>query len=461
MSGLARALLASLVLAVACGGSEEPEATRADAAGGAGFGGFGGFGALGGSGGSAGSAGSAGAAAASVSAGATGGASSISASGLSVLETETAVTTAGSGFVVATWIGIESGGNSHNGYAFSVDGGATWAPPQKLDAPGGRVASDPVVFASPQDDVYLTFIGFKRDANGQPFDMRVYLAKAAAGATSFGTPVDLSGATAFDSVDKPWGVVGPDGTIYVTWLDTGEPRMRVAVSQDAAQSFTVYDIDDGQGFRNLIYPCVDAVTGRVHVVYHPGGGIGHRFSDDKGKTWPSAVAVALPSDEPAMFDDPTCAAHGGTLWVAYGVGTDGFSPSDSPRSNRLRIAISSDGGQNFATYVFGEDSAAGTKFLHPQLVRTTSGELWLLYYAGSDANPDPAGSLRVARSSDGGKTFAPSAAVKAPITFKTARGDPAWLGDYIGLHARSSQIFTTFADNSAGFSHIVFRLDPG
>ncbi len=455
------ALAVTLSWPLACGGSTD-EQRPASGGGAAGVGGFGAFGGSGGGGtaGTGAAAGSSGTAGTAGTAGSTG-SPPISTSALSLIETETAVAALSGGFVVAAWIGVDAGGKSHNGYAFSVDGGSTWAPPQKLESPDGRVSSDPVVFASPSDEAYLSFIGFKRDAQGQPFDMRVYVAKADKGSTSFGAPKDLSGATPSDSVDKPWGIVAPDGTLYVTWLDTGEPRMRVAVSQDAATSFSVYDIDDGQGFRNLIYPCVDAVTGRVHVVYHPGGGIGHRASDDQGKTWPTVAAVALPGDPAAMFDDPTCAAHDGTVWVAYGVGTDSFSPSDSPRSNRLRVAISTDGGKSFPKHVFAEDPAAGSKFLHPQLVRTAAGELVLLYYSGSDKNPDPAGSLRLARSTDGGNSFGPSTAVKAPITFKTARGDPAWLGDYIGLVARGGKIFATFADNAGGQSHIKFFLGPG
>jgi hypothetical protein len=380
----------------------------------------------------------------------------ISISTSSLLETETNVAAAADGRVAVTWIGITGSSTTHIGVAFSADDGASWKAPQKIESPDGRVSSDPVVAAGPDSSIYLTWIGFRRDASGNPIDMRVYAAKAAAGELAFGPIIEVTGPVASDSVDKPWIAVDKNGVVYITWLDTGEPRMRIGVSENGAQSFAIHDIDDGQGFRNLIYPCIDEQTGRLYVVYHPGGGIGLRFSDDQGKTWPQATAVALPTDPDAMFDDPTCAAHGGKVWIAYGVGTDTFDKTTNPRSNRLRVALSTDGGASIAQRTFAEDPATGTKFLHPQLARDTSGTLWLVYYAGSESDPDPAGTLRLSSSTDEGASWSPSTIVKQPITFLSARNNAQWLGDYIGLFALGSRLYISYADNTTGFSHVHF-----
>ncbi len=454
--------------AVACGSSHDTSTNGKDsgAAGAAAAAGAGG--ADGGTAGSGGAAGNDGGAGAAGSAGAGGSAidgglptQGISTSTLSLVETETNLAVADNGYVAATWIGIQPTQHSHSGYTFSKDGGQSWLPPQKLDAPGGRTSSDPVVAAAPDSSFYLAWIAFQRDAQGNPYDMRVYVSKAAAGDTTFGAPADIAGAIASDAIDKPWVTVAPDGTVYVTWLDTGNqsknlaPRMRVAVSEDQGQTWKIYPIDSGQGgFRNLIYPCVDDVTGRVYVTYHPGGGIGLRWSDDKGQTWPGATAVASQSDPQAMFDDPTCAAHNGEVWVAYGIGSDPFSETDNARSDHIRVAYSSDAGQSIAERYFAEDATAGTKFMHAQMVREAGGALDILYYAGSDKNPDPAGSVRLTRSTDKGKTWATSLVVRAPITFLTTRGDQRWLGDYIGLAAHGGKAYGSFADNVSGTSHI-------
>ena len=406
--------------------------------------GTGGEGAVSGSGGTAGSAGSPSETTIT-----------ISESPATGLETETNVAAAPNGFVVGTWIGVNFDNSSTNGYAFSADNGQTWDPPRTIDSPAGRVSSDPVVYADSSNNFHLTWIGLNSGGINGVSDMRVYYARADAGEREFGPVQEVTGAVASDQVDKPWITVDPnDGTIYITWLDTGEPRQRVAVSQDGGQTFVIHDIDDGQGFRNLIFPCVDAVTGRVAVVYHPGGGIGLRFSDDRGVTWPTATAVAAPGDQ-ASFDQPTCAAHNNEIWIAYGIGGEPFDPSINPRSTRLRVAYSSDGGSTIARHAFAEDPAAGERFLHPQLTRGADGTLYLLYYAGSAQNPDAGGTVRWSRSTDGGATWQPSEIIQ-PTVFTNARGDPQWLGDYIGLYARSPNIYAVFADNRSGISHVNF-----
>jgi len=127
--------------------------------------------------------------------------------------------------------------------------------------------------------------------------------------------------------------------------------------------------------------------------------VGHHASDDQGKTWSGLVQVSLPSEDPATFDDPTCVAEGGKLWVAYGIGTEPFDPAESPRALRLRVARSDDGGQTFANHAFAEDPRAARIFstrssrVAPTVASrcsTTPGR----------QEPGPAGSLRLATSSD-------------------------------------------------------------
>jgi hypothetical protein len=292
--------------------------------------------------------------------------------------------------------------------------------------------------------------------------MRVYLAKAPAGTTEFEPAIDLTGPVASDSIDKPWGIADKDGRIFVTWLDSGEPRMRVAVGTadadaEAGVGFTINPIDDGQGFRNLIFPCIDDVTGRLYVTYHPLGGIGLRSSDDHGQTWPNVTAVALQSDEDAMFDDPTCAAHDGEIWIAYGIGTAEFATEESSPSNHVRVAHSTDGGLTFSDYSFAEDAKLGTKFLHPQLARDSSGRLTVVYYAGGELDPDPNGAFVITESIDGAQTWAPGKVVTSPLTFLSSRNSLKWLGDYVGLAtAGEKRRYVSFADNSSGKSHIGF-----
>jgi len=82
-------------------------------------------------------------------------------------------------------------GSSNIGYVFSRDGGATWTAPKTTGDADGRESSDPVVAADPQGNFYVTWISFRRDGGGQPSDFVLYVAKAAAGQSTFGTPVEV------------------------------------------------------------------------------------------------------------------------------------------------------------------------------------------------------------------------------------------------------------------------------
>jgi hypothetical protein len=102
-----------------------------------------------------------------------------------------------------------------------------------------------------------------------------------------------------------------------------------------------------------------------------------------------------------------------------------------------------------------QDSAAGKYFMFPNLVREDSGALDLTYYAGSGQG-DKAATFRRARSTDRGKTFAPSLVLHKPITFEQGRATLAWIGDYLGLTWSAGNLFMAYTDNSSGTSHTAF-----
>jgi hypothetical protein len=409
-------------------------------------------GSTGGAGGASGAAGSGGAGGTGGSD--AGGAPPISLATFSAVETEPWIAAAPNGVVIASWIAIELTSASHVGYAVSRNGGQSFLPAARLDAPGGRDSSDPTVAADANSNFYAAWIGFLRDAEGNPTDIHVYVAKAAAGASSFGTPNDVSGA---DAADKPWLTVAPSGALILTWASLGSPAaMRFAVSHDGETHFTEHDIANGAPAGNLIFSCVDGVSGRIFVTYYAGASILLQSTDNDGASWSAPLTVSSSTDDAAMFDDPTCVAHNGKVWISYGIGTEAFSEDVNPRSLHLRLVTSNDAGQSIATRAFVEDSSAGTLFLHPQLVRESSGALDLLYYAGNDQDPDPNGSLRLTRSADGGSSWSASEVVASPISFQDDRGAQIWLGDYMGFVALGTSVYGDYVDNTSGRSHVRF-----
>jgi hypothetical protein len=364
------------------------------------------------------------------------------------------------GVVAVAWIAEQMGGNSTNGYVFSMDGGDTWTPVQQLASPNGQVTSDPVLAFDAQNNAYMTWIGFQFDSMGGAFDMHVYAAKAIAGSTTFGAPVEVAPpANTGVTFDKPWITVTNKNTVIITYAKTSTGGIYAARSTDGGATWGSSVIVEDGNFRNLVYPCVPAVGDRIWAVYHAGGGIGMRWSDDDGVSWPTnnKVAVAATGESPA-FDDPTCVTDGTQVWVSYGLSNDPFSADASPKLFAIRLAHSPDGGATIDSRTDAHDAAAGKMFLHPQLARDESGRLHLVYYAGQ-ANLDTAGTYRRSVSPDGGQTWQPSTAVRDPVTFLGDRASKQWLGDYVGLGWAGGSVFTSYVDNTSGSSHIAFSRE--
>jgi hypothetical protein len=207
-----------------------------------------------------------------------------------------------------------------------------------------------------------------------------------------------------------------------------------------------------------VFPCAPSAGNRIYATYHAGGGIGLRWSDDYGASWPdlNKSAVADVNEMPA-FDDPTCAADGQDVWVAYGLSPDPFSTGNNAKLSSVRLAHSPDGGKTVDFRVDAGDAQAAPFYMHPFLVRETGGALDLAYYAGA-SDGDPSGSLRRSRSTDGGKTFSASALVKSPIVFTGDRASVQWLGDYFGLATAGGELFLSYADNRIGGNTAVVHI---
>src|SRR5581483_11825730 len=114
------------------------------------------------------------------------------------------------------------------------------------------------------------------------------------------------------------------------------------------------------------------------------------------------------------------------------------------KSYAVRLAHSGDGGLTFDSRVDAQDSSAAKFFMLPSIVREDAGAIDIAYYAGNK-DLDAAGSLRVARSTDAGKTFSSSVPLASPITFSTNRGDALWLGDYFGLVVSNGKLYSAYA----------------
>ena len=68
--------------------------------------------------------------------------------------------------------------------------------------------------------------------------------------------------------------------------------------------------------------------------------------------------------------------------------------------------------------------------------------------------------MRAVRSKDAGKTWGPSQAVTADLTFTTGRSTVKWLGDYFGTVLRGGALFMVYGENTGQATHVAFSKTP-
>jgi hypothetical protein len=391
------------------------------------------------------------------------------------MQAETGIIAAPNGVVSISWIDLDNQSNSTIGYTFSSDGGASFAPTQQIISPGGRVASDPVMARDLDDNLWVTWVAFRYGPGGQPSQMAIYVAEAPAGSTAFGAPIQVSPVNDSGAMyDKPWITVTNTGTILVTYerdLNNNDLSIVATRSVDKGatwqQSFVARD-QSGSTYRNLAFPCAPRTGNHLWATYvaFVGSSLTPQVrlarSDDGGATWLPEVNVST-FGEKAAFEDPSCAADGENVWVAYGLSKDQIDQqaATTQKLNSLQLAYSADGGSTFALRSEIADAKAGTFTMHPQIVIEDGGALDLVYYAGG-GDEDPNGTYRFARAPAPATAspFAQSLIVESPVTFLQARSDARWLGDYTGLAWYQGAAYTSYVQNSSGMAHIAFAKIP-
>jgi hypothetical protein len=379
----------------------------------------------------------------------------ISKGGKSALEVETHLAAAPDGALASVWISLGGAGSSDIGYVFSRDGGATWTTPKAVGDSTGRESSDPVVAADAQGNFYATWIAFRRSGGAQPSDFVLYVAKAAAGQNTFGTPVAVD---TFASGDKPWITVTPAGTILVTCMQDagGESVLNAHRSENGGTTWSKTPIftSTGGSPANFIVPCAPKTGTRIwatHLSVEGGGGFVQRlhWSDDDGVTWPAGNTKTYGAN--SSITPATCVAKGNEVWIAYGQWTAQPADAEAP-VDEYHVVHTANG--TTLTDVVASDTKTKQQNLGSLALDDATGEMALSYYAGdSDGST---GNVRSVRSTDGGKTWGASKAVSADLQFTADRASQKWLGDYMGTVLRGGSLYVTYGENADSFTHVAF-----
>lgn len=381
----------------------------------------------------------------------------ISASSATVLEAEPHVAATSDGRVAVAWIGIEKTGSSFIGYAFSKDYGTTWTPPQKTMQPANLQSTDPVMAADAAGNIYLTWLAYL-PGNPAPTSMRLNVAKAGPGATAFG-PAVIAHAAGANSYDKPWITITKKGTIVVTHTESDSMTFSNAtlVASKDGVTWNAPVTLPGASIRGLISVCASASTPRLYATYVIEGGaslIGLQWSDDEGVTWSKEVLVS--GADMVGYDGPTCVADGNDVWVSYEIGSGTITASTYQQMTQVRVARSKDGGATFAAAVDAHDPALGKLFLHPTLALEGNGTLDVVYYSG--AKPDDLGGrLLLGQSTDHGATFGPGTVEHMPVGLDLHRDNGGWVGDYLGVARQGGFLHIAYGDDAPPYAHIAYR----
>jgi hypothetical protein len=244
----------------------------------------------------------------------------------------------------------------------------------------------------------------------------VYVAKAAAGGTTFGAAVEASDPSGGFTYANPWMFVTPMGTPMVTFERSGVADMGVVAARStdmgATWATSVVATDTHLlNVRTLPSPCASVITGRVFVTYFSddpavGTSIGIGWSDDDGVTWipPLQSPLVSPSgSEQPVGMPPRCVAVESSVRVIFGYavvpGTP--NPSSLPAMAGVEYSESVDDGATFD--VGGDDlidleTPSSNACADPQLIADGAGGFDLTYHgflalslAGSTLLPIPVG----------------------------------------------------------------------
>ena len=350
----------------------------------------------------------------------------------------------------------------------SVDGGRTW---RSAPAPNEhqRVHGDDAVTIARDGTAYHSYIAFDGIRVPRPdrasSGIFVRTSRDGLAWTDAVAVVDHQN-TAIPFEDKPWlGVDDAEesphrGNVYVAWTrfdvyGSADPRHQTHIwfsrSRDGARTFnppvqvsdTPGDAKDSDGTVEGVVPAV-GLKGEVYVAWAGPAGLvfdksvdgGYTFGTDKVITnLPGGWDIPLPgitrhNGMPVTAVDHSHGVHRGTIYVNWIDERNGDTD--------VFVASSRDGGTSWSAPVRVNDDPRGNK--RPQLftwmaVDPQDGSVNVVFLDRRDTDSTQ-NAVMIARSVDGGKTFANHLVNRPPFP----SNDAMFYGDYLGIDAHGGRV---------------------
>jgi hypothetical protein len=386
-------------------------------------------------------------------------------------EREAQIAVTGAGRVVVAWMDVNPDPEDyfHIAYRVSDDRGATWGDITSIALPeDNNVGANNTLAVGPGGEVWLCWASQLRTPTDRE-NQRVFVARLGADEGSFGEPIQVTDPEIVVGVyDQPAITVTEEGHLVVS-VGQASPSLSAVWasmhrSEDGGQTWerTIPSQEEAPGtYQNLIHPCRAAGSDRIYLFYVDEEiGLALWRSEDAGRTWPTDQRAQVHElgelNQISTGLEGNCVARGDEVWAVYGKSHDDAGSGDTlPTVYDLRLAHSSDGGETFDRWTSIGDAAVGPTYELPHIAVAEDGTLAVTYVAG-EGDGDEAASFRLARSTDGGVTFAPSIPVLDPVTLELTRSSAATFGDYSGLQFEGEVLYGAMTDNASGEGHIAF-----
>jgi len=314
--------------------------------------------------------------------------------------------------------------------AKSTDGGCTYSSTAKVSGSSPAQFDDKDAItadANPNspfhDNVYAAWTKFAKPGGHGFGGDQIFFSRSTDGGASFSNPLPISPGFNNNHVGGRQGAavkVGPDGTVYVVWLDTVNKQTveRLSISHDGGKTFPKQNITVATVTDDFVNPVP-----------------GSSFRQD-ARTFPSFSI-----------------APDGTLYVAWS------NRTGDPTSGHAVVLVtkSTNGGLSWSTPVVA-GNVSGRSAFFASVTTNPSGNVDVAFLALDDVPTGTAPGAGVVhydaylvQSTNGGATFS------SPMVISSASSDPdgsstngltaQFLGDYITVVADSSHIYAVWTDS--------------
>lgn len=334
----------------------------------------------------------------------------------------------------------------------SADGGLTWSELLFPDPGHFGASGDPAVAIGPNGETYYCALAFGSNSS-------IYVGQSPDGGITVPNWVQaVPGSSNFEDkqfmcADLTSGALG--GALYVSWTrfkNNGTPIMMVS-SFDQGQTWsTPVQVSDGnscQGSCPVVGP-----NGELYIAWLDTGKdkIRFDFSLDGGVTWHADVQIAsinsigsVPhtgfraNSFPSIDVDRSGGPFHGSL---YAVWAEDLGAGNGPD---VMLSRSTDGGATWSAKVVASDVATNSQF-SPWVAVDPNGNVNVGFLDRRDDANDVSFRYYVSRSSDGGATFLPNVKVADKKTNANKYNQGFFIGDYTGAAASDRAVHGIWTD---------------